>query len=1140
MFAGVGAAFLSVVAAFLFWRDISSLPGLCLWLASLLLLLAASSNDLSRYYKKRTSGSNKAAWPCASGYLEFGLLLVIILGGCFLRTYGLEAIPNGCQSDECNNGLDALKWLSGAPYTPYAETNEGQATLFTYGLALFFKLFGSSVPTMRFLSAMVGVYTIVAFYFLARYLFDVRTALVGSALLAASRWHITFSRIIYEAIMVPLFEILTFYFLLRGLQEGRWRYWVLAGISLGLGLNTYTAFRVVPLAVIVFCLYWLIVRRRSLGRYLTGLILFVLSATMTVMPLVIYILQHLRIFLRRIRHISIQSDIEAAGSLLPLWDNVRKYLLMFNYEGDAGALNNLPHAPLLDFVVAVLFVLGLAYALYRWRQPRYFLLLTWFVVVLQAGVFSIAHEAPSARRTIGLIPVVYLLVCAALDGLGSIFQRTFQRWGQRSLALALGAVTILVSFVNYNAYFNVQARHPSVWIAYSAYEAAIGEYMASLGENYRVYLAPIFCGHSAIEFIAQRPSYIPLNLSQHLPLREEVDRDVVYVLDQMSARLRPVFERCYPGGRWEEHRDPFGRLLFSTCTVSAAQMAGVRGLIGRYYPNDRWEEPAAFERQDKVLAFDWRTGPPLPPPFSVEWTGSLFAPRYGRYVFELEAAQEGTLIIDDRTVIDNTTGARQFNGQGPGTLEEPGPLGECLLAGGFHALTVTYKYTVQDGGGRIRLLWSGANRDKEVIPSQALYTLPAPANGLMGYYFRGADWQGLPALIQIDHFILPNDPLPTPFSIEWRGEIEIPETGLYTFATYSDDGSYLYLDDQMVVDNGGSHGAIYREGERELTAGAHDLVVRYFQAGGSREMEVWWTPPGGVRELLPQEVLYPRVDESALEIALEEQAPVPQDVTARFLAAWDDAGLQEPRAVAVDGEGRVYIADLQAPSLYVFDQQGHLLDHWGDPALQQPFDLAVDTDGEVYVLDSLAGSVLRFSPGGQLKGAIKGRVSLYSPRGLTLDARGDLYIADTGHNRVVKLSALGHLLYQFSRAGLQPMEMNQPTDVAVDEEGYLYVVDTLNARVQKWSAEGYFAGYWPIPLADTYNSPRLALGSGVVYVTDPQGKRVLTYSRDGQPLGRWGEGYFERPSGLAVDAEGYIYVTDALSGLVQVFAPVAE
>ncbi len=120
------------------------------------------------------------------------------------------------------------------------------------------------------------------------------------------------------------------------------------------------------------------------------------------------------------------------------------------------------------------------------------------------------------------------------------------------------------------------------------------------------------------------------------------------------------------------------------------------------------------------------------------------------------------------------------------------------------------------------------------------------------------------------------------------------------------------------------------------------------------------------------------------------------------------------------------------------------------------------------------------------------------------------------------------------------MEMNQPTDVAVDEEGYLYVVDTLNERVQKWTTEGYYAGYWPIPLADTYDSPRLALGRDVVYVTDPQGKRVLVYDRDGQPLGQWGEGRFERPSGIAVDAKGHIYVTDVLTGSVQVFAPVDE
>ncbi len=868
-----GALLCGMIAFLLFRRDISSPPGLVLWLISVPFFLAAMwplgafsftshrkapyGQPTSRFFKTSPIGNRGSEKKRRNRWLEFGLLAVIVLLSLFLRTYRLDTIPNGCQSDECNNGLDALRWLSGAPYTPYAETNEGQATLFTYGLALFFRLFGVSVPTMRLLSALCGVGTVIAFYFLARYLFGIRVGSVGTALLAFSRWHITFSRIVYEAILVPLCEILTFYFLLRGLREGRRRHYALAGIALGLGLNTYTAFRLVTFTVAVFCLYWLITHRRSLRHYLGGLLIFVTGSALTIVPLAVYIIQHWGIFLGRIRHISIRGDIEAAGGLMPLWGNLRKYLLMFNYRGDPASLNNLPGAPLLDSVVAPLFILGLAYALYHWRRPVYFMFLAWFVTVLQAGVLSVVHEAPSARRTIGLIPIIYLLVCSAINGVWTVFQRAFRGRGEKYLVTALGTVATVVFYVNYNAYFNIQAKQPSVWMAHSAREAAVGEHIASLGERYGVYLAPAFNGHSAIRLIAREPEYTPLNVSQHLPLREDADGDVVYILDPVSRRLKSVFRQYYPNGLWEEHRDPFGQLLFLTYTVTAAEVAGVRGLNGRYYPNESWQEPASFERRDALLPFDWRDGD-LSSPFSVEWRGSLFVSRYGRYLFGLQADGVATLTLDGQTVVESRRGYAE---------------GYRTLVGGFHALVV--RYSAKDHASQMRLLWSGPGLERVVVPSEVLYALPAPTNGLTGYYFQNPNWWGPPALIQMDNFILPNDPLPVPFSIEWRGRIEISRSGHYIFGTHSDDGSYVYIDGQLVVDNGGSHGARYRQGEVDLERGSHDIVVRYFQAEGSREMELWWIPPNGVKELVPQEILYPAGVSPSEPITSPEETPPP-------------------------------------------------------------------------------------------------------------------------------------------------------------------------------------------------------------------------------------------------------------------------
>src|SRR5690606_1775339 len=82
------------------------------------------------------------------------------------------------------------------------------------------------------------------------------------------------------------------------------------------------------------------------------------------------------------------------------------------------------------------------------------------------------------------------------------------------------------------------------------------------------------------------------------------------------------------------------------------------------------------------------------------------------------------------------------------------------------------------------------------------------------------------------------------FSIEWIGNIDIPVTGTYSFATESDDGSMLYLDDKLLVDNGGIHPKRLQQASIYLNAGLHSLRERYLNGPGAGEMRLLWAPPG--------------------------------------------------------------------------------------------------------------------------------------------------------------------------------------------------------------------------------------------------------------------------------------------------------
>ena len=67
------------------------------------------------------------------------------------------------------------------------------------------------------------------------------------------------------------------------------------------------------------------------------------------------------------------------------------------------------------------------------------------------------------------------------------------------------------------------------------------------------------------------------------------------------------------------------------------------------------------------------------------------------------------------------------------------------------------------------------------------------------------------------------------FAIEYTGRFWIEKPGLYRFALTSDDGSKLYIDDQMVVDNDGIHPLFAKFASAELAGGIHKIRVQYFQ-----------------------------------------------------------------------------------------------------------------------------------------------------------------------------------------------------------------------------------------------------------------------------------------------------------------------
>lgn len=89
------------------------------------------------------------------------------------------------------------------------------------------------------------------------------------------------------------------------------------------------------------------------------------------------------------------------------------------------------------------------------------------------------------------------------------------------------------------------------------------------------------------------------------------------------------------------------------------------------------------------------------------------------------------------------------------------------------------------------------------------------------------------------------------FAIRYTGTFTVSRSGNYSFRLYSDDGSRLYIDNQLVINNDGTHPPRNARGNVNLTPGTHNIRVEYFQ--GPRVMvalQLFITPPGEKERIL--------------------------------------------------------------------------------------------------------------------------------------------------------------------------------------------------------------------------------------------------------------------------------------------------
>ena len=89
------------------------------------------------------------------------------------------------------------------------------------------------------------------------------------------------------------------------------------------------------------------------------------------------------------------------------------------------------------------------------------------------------------------------------------------------------------------------------------------------------------------------------------------------------------------------------------------------------------------------------------------------------------------------------------------------------------------------------------------------------------------------------------------YLLRFRGELVVPEAGDYTLFIASDDGSRFFLDGELLIDNDGTHGTTEKSARLELSRGAHEVEIQFFEKGGGAELKMAWSGPAFEKTRIP-------------------------------------------------------------------------------------------------------------------------------------------------------------------------------------------------------------------------------------------------------------------------------------------------
>jgi len=353
---------------------------------------------------------------------HFWLILIVLLAS-FFRFYNLSSNPPSLNWDEVAIGWNAKtifhtrrdEYGTRLPLS-FQSFGDFKSPLYIYLTAPIVGLFGMNAVTVRLLSVMVGIFSIVLIYFIAKQLLKPvvhnpqTVSLLSALLLAVSPWHILLSRPAYESNLALFFILLGIWLFLKSLKQSK--YFVFCVLSFALSLYAYHSSKIfVPFFLLGLAFIYR--KKLLLKKSRKWIIASAILGTLLLFPLIKETFFGKSASRFQAASIFYNRQGERMPLDLPLFIQIGKnYLIHYSPAYLFSGSDQMPRlqmekvGPLL-LIQAPFLILGLIYLIQQRKQQWSKFLFLWLVV--SAIPAMIGFEAPHPIRSYNLLPVLIFI-----------------------------------------------------------------------------------------------------------------------------------------------------------------------------------------------------------------------------------------------------------------------------------------------------------------------------------------------------------------------------------------------------------------------------------------------------------------------------------------------------------------------------------------------------------------------------------------------------------------------------------------------------------------------------------------------------------------------------------------------------------